>query len=244
MKRCSAMPFLIVALVVIALSSQAAQAHRRSYVWSQEYHTLAQGEVEFENFLTHKASDLDDHGKKNSWENQFELEYGVTDHFLVAVYQRFQYTDNDDHDGDFDYTGSKAEIKYRIAEKNVLPVDITLYAEYVRGEAPNDTDKMEYKVILSKDLGAFNVTYNQIYEDVVAEGDGIEHAYSAGVFYEFNPAWHVGLESTGNYTEDKYTVGPTVSWAAEKFWSALGLLGGLNEDTDDFQARLIIGIPF
>ena len=51
---------------------------------------------------------------------------------------------------------------------------------------------------------------------------GNENEYAFGFSYEFNPHLKVGLESTGNYTEDKYYLGPPVSWASEKFWVGLG----------------------
>ena len=205
---------------------------------------MGKGEAEIEYYLTSRIDDLHKFDKKNTWEHQLELEYGVTDHLQMALYQKFQQTYTSSQDGDFDYTGSKLEAKYRIGEKGDLPVDTSLYVEYVRGEAPSDTDKMEYKLILSKDFDMFNVTYNQVIEDAVAEGEDTAHEYTAGIFYEHSPTWHFGIESTGNYTSDTYRMGPTVSWACEKYWIAAGLLRGLNDRTDDFRGRLIVGIFF
>ena len=111
--------------VGIFVASHTAQAHRRSYAWTQEYHTLGQGEAELEYFLTTRIADLKKFDKKNSWEQQVELEYGFTDHFQMSVYQRAQHTHDSVRDGDFEYTGSKFEAKYRIAEKGQLPVDTT-----------------------------------------------------------------------------------------------------------------------
>jgi hypothetical protein len=226
------------------VASQTAQAHRRSYVWTQEYHTQAQGEAELEYFLTTKIADLHKFDDKNTWQHQVELEYGLTDHFQLAVYQTAQHTHDSKRDGDFDYTGSKLEAKYRIAEKGQLPVDTTLYMEYVQGEGPSNTDKMEYKLILSKDIDRFNFTYNQIIEHAVAETNKTAYEYAAGVFYEVNPTWHLGAESAGNYTTDSYRVGPTISYATEKFWLTVGVARGLTERGDDFRGRLILGIPF
>lgn len=222
----------------------AAQADRRSYIWSQEYQTMGKGEAEIEYYLTSKIPDLHKFDDKNTWEHQLELEYGLTDHLQMALYQRFQHTYSTTADGDFDYTGSKLEGKYRIGEKGDLPLDTTLYVEYVRGEGSNDKDKMEYKLILSKDFGIFNATYNQVIEHAVAEANETAYEYTAGFFYEINPTWHLGIESTGNYTSDTYRMGPTISWACETHWIGVGLLRGLNDRTDDFRGRLIVGIPF
>jgi hypothetical protein len=145
----------------------------------------------------------------------------------VAIYQRWQQTNTEDKDT-CDYTGSKIRTRYRIAEKDELPVDIVLYAEYILGDGPKNYDKFEGKLIFAKDFGQWNIAYNQIYETKTKNGHGSEHAYATGLRYEFSPTWKMGIESSGNYTEDKYYLGPTVSWAAEKFWVNFGALRGLN----------------
>jgi len=43
---------------------------------------------------------------------------------------------------------------------------------------------------------------------VINDRGGNENEYACGLNYEFNPRLKVGLESTGNYTEDKYYFGP------------------------------------
>jgi hypothetical protein len=235
---------IVLVVLVLALLASTAQADRRSFVWSQEYQTMGKGEVEFEYYLTSKIDDLKKSSDKSSLEHQLELEYGVTDHLQMAIYQRFQHTKVAGESSQFDYTGSKIEGKYRIGEKGDLPLDTSVYVEYVRGEGTNNKDKMEHKLILSKDFGMFNVTYNQVIEHVVAKGNGTAYEYAAGLFYEYSPTWHFGIESTGNYMTDAYRLGPTVSWASQKYWVAAGLLHGLTSRTDDFRVRLIVGIPF
>ncbi|MHC4927774.1 MAG: hypothetical protein ACYTER_10725, partial [Planctomycetota bacterium] len=56
----------------------------------------------------------------------------------------------------------------------------------------------------AKDLGKWNIAYNQVYEKEVSDGDDFEHAYATGVSYEFSPIWKLGLESIGNYTDNKW----------------------------------------
>jgi hypothetical protein len=64
-----------------------------------------------------------------------------------------------------------------------------------------------------------------------------------GLGYELNPVWKLGIESKGNYTEDKFYLGPTVSWASEKIWFTIGAARGLNDRSDDILTRLIVGFP-
>ena len=55
-----------------------------------------------------------------------ELEYGLTDHLDAALYQVFDQKENDK----MKYSGYKFRLRYRIAEKDQLPVDVLLYAEH------------------------------------------------------------------------------------------------------------------
>jgi len=230
-------------MCILGILSSAGLADRRSYVWTYEYQTMPKGTAEIEYYLTHKISDWDNYDDKNTWEHAVELEYGLTDHWDVAIYQTWQQTNTDTQD-DFDYTGSKLRTRYRIGEKGQLPVDVLLYAEYIFGQGPKEYDKFEGKLILAKDFEKWNLSYNQIYEQKTKNGDDIEHGYATGLSYEFSPTWKTGIESAGNYTESKYYVGPTVSWASEKLWLNLGVLGGLNDRSDDVQFRLLVGFPF
>jgi hypothetical protein len=218
-------------------------ADRRPYVWTYNYQTVPKGMAEVEYYLTHKISDWDNYDAGNTWEHSVEFEYGLTNHWDIAIYQTFQHT-NTEISNDFDYTGTKIRTRYRIGEKDQLPVDVLLYAEYIFGEGPKEYDKFEGKLILAKDIGKWNLAYNQIYEQKTRNGNDIEHGYATGLSYEFSPVWRLGVESTGNYTESKYYLGPTVSWASEKVWASFGILGGLNDQSDDLQFRLILGFPF
>jgi len=221
----------------------AARADRRAYVWTYEYMTMPKGEFEIEYYQTLKVPDVDGFEDRNTWEHQAELEYGITDRWDIAVYQRWQQT-NTAVDDTFDYTGTKLRTRYRLGERGMYPVDTLLYLEYIRPDSSRESEFLEGKVVLAKDFGAFNVAYNQIFKTAIRGDDETEHEYALGLSREFSPAWKVGLESAGNYTEDKYYVGPTVSWGAKRVWLAAGALAGLNDQSDDLRFRLILGIPF
>lgn len=220
-----------------------AYADRRSYVWTYEYMTVHKGHAELEYYLTAKVPDIHNYDDKNSWENLAELEYGLTDHWDISVYQRWQQT-NTRTDDKFEYTGSKLRTRYRIGEKGMYPLNVLLYMEYIRPDGSDASEAIEGKLILAKDIGRFNVSYNQIIEAGINNNGEIEHEYAAGLNYELSPTWKFAIESTGNLTEDKYYIGPTVSWAHQRFWIGLGALRGLNDRSDDLRARLIMGFPF
>jgi len=232
-----------VMLLLVLLGASLARGDRRSYVWTYEYMTMPKGHSELEYYLTHKVTDFHDYDNKNTWQPQLEFEYGLTDRWDLAVYQRWQQT-NTDTDDKFEYTGTKLRTRYRIGEKGMYPLDTLLYLEYIKPDGSDAPEIMEGKLILAKDFGKLNVAYNQILKVGINNEGGNENEYAFGLSYEFNPSWKVGLETTGNYTEDKYYLGPTVSWASEKFWVGLGALRGLNDRSDDLKFRLIIGFPF
>lgn len=230
-------------MLLVLFAADTARADRRSYVWTYEYLTMRKGHSEIEYYLTHKIPDFHQYDKKNTWEHQVEYEYGLTDRWDIAVYQRWQQT-NSKTDDKFEYSGTKLRTRYRFGEKGMYPLDTLLYLEYIRPDSSDSPEILEGKLIVAKDFGKFNVAYNQILKVGINDKGGNENEYAFGLNYEFNPRLKVGLETTGNYTEDKYYVGPTVSWASKKFWAGLGALRGLNDRSDDLRFRLIIGFPF
>ncbi|NIP24064.1 MAG: hypothetical protein GWN67_10725 [Phycisphaerae bacterium] len=232
-----------VMLILVLLVVNSAKADRRGYVWTYEYQTMPKGESELEYYLTHKVPDVHKYDEKNTWEHQAEYEYGLTDRWDISIYQRWKQT-NTKTDDKFEYTGTKVRTRYRLGEKDMYPLDTLLYLEYIKPDSSNEAEIMEGKLILAKDFGKFNIAYNQILKVGINNKGGNENEYAFGMNYEFNPSWKAGFESAGNYTEDKYYIGPTVSWAGEKLWVGIGVLRGLNDRSDDFRARLIMGIPF
>ena len=220
-----------------------AQADRRGYVWTYEYMTMPQGAAELEYYLTTKVPDLHKYDDKNTWEHQVEFEYGLTDWWDIALYQRWQQTISQTEDK-LEYTGTKLRTRYRFGEKGMYPLDVLFYLEYIKPDGSDTPEVLEGKLILARDLGKFNIAYNQIIKEGLNHGGETEHEYAAGLNYESDPTWTIGIESTGHLTEDKYYLGPTISWAGEKFWIALGGLRGLNDRSDDLRVRLIAGFPF
>jgi hypothetical protein len=229
--------------LLILLTACNAKADRRGYVWTYEYMTMHKGQTEVEYYLTHKAPDFHKYDEKNTWQHQLEYEYGLTDKWDIALYQNWQQT-NSKTDDKFEYSGSKLRTRYRFGEKGMYPLDTLLYLEYIRPDDSDSAEILEGKLILAKDFGKYNIVYNQILKVGINDKGGNENEYALGLNYEFNPRLKIGIETSGNYTEDKYYIGPTISIAGKKLWAGLGALRGLNDRSDDLRFRLIIGFPF
>ncbi|OGW34623.1 MAG: hypothetical protein A2010_17570 [Nitrospirae bacterium GWD2_57_9] len=227
----------VAGFVFMWLFAGAAAADQRSYVWTYEYLTLSKDHAELEYYQTAVTKDRQS-DNSSDWQQQLELEYGLTDHLDAALYQVFDQKENDK----MKYSGYKFRLRYRIAEKDVLPLDVLLYVEHQ--EKVDGKNVFEGKLILAKDIGKVNFAYNQIYKNTYASGDSADHEYAAGVSYEVTPAVRVGVESKGNYRTDKYSAGPTIAWIGGRIWANLGAVYGLNRRTDDRQVRFLLGVPF
>jgi hypothetical protein len=245
-KRREKMKRSIIAVFIVLMIglgvSQTAHADRRGYVWTYEYMTMLKGMFELEYYLTEQQPNIDK-SKPNTWKHYVELEYGITSHWDISVYQVFKQA-NTENNSSFEYDGFKLRTRYRIAEKDQLPLDTLLYFEYIRNDDFKKPNVLEGKVILAKDVGKLNIAYNQILKQELESNGKTEHEYAAGVNYALTPQFKIGVETKGNYTDEKYYIGPTMSWGQGKFWAALGAAAGLSEKSDDLQMRLIVGILF
>jgi hypothetical protein len=226
-------------LVVVFIASMlsAAQAGQRTYVWTEEYSTLAKGNAELE-FYDTAVTQKTQTRSASDWQQRLELEYGLTDRLNASLYQVYEQAADS---SSMTYVGYNVELKYRLAEKNVLPLDVLLYAETEVSTIEGNV--YEGKIILAKDLGKLNVSYNQIYERVKNTGKG-DHGYAAGFSYEVAPWLLVGAESKGSYTAGTYAAGPTLAWMGSRIWANIGVVYGMNQKTNDREARFVVGVPF
>lgn len=234
---------LVLSLILILCSVGFGYADTRGYVWTYEYQTMPEGLAEIEYYVTEEQKDKAV-SKESVWKHWVELEYGLTDHWDISMYQQFKQT-NKSSSSAFEYDGFKVRARYRFLEKDELPVDTLVYAEYIRNDNLDKNNVFEGKVILAKDIGLFNIAYNQIAKaEFKDDGADTIHEYAFGASVEVVPALRVGIESKGSYSDDKFAIGPSVSLIANKFWVSLGAVGGLNKITDDLQTRMILGIHF
>jgi hypothetical protein len=218
------------------------RADTRSYVWTYEYMTLPKGLTEVEYYLTAQVPDTNK-TNINTWKHWLELEYGITNRWDVAMYQMWKHK-NTASGSASEYDGFKVRTRYRFGDKGEYFVDPELYFEYIRDDDLSKPNVGEAKLILAKDIGKLNISYNQIWERALEGRGKTENEYAVGLSYELWPALKLGMESKGSYNEREYTIGPSISWANSRFWVSLGAAFGLNERSDDLQTRMIAGIPF
>jgi hypothetical protein len=231
------MKLISMAVFLGALVVSPAWADQRNYVWTYEYSTLAKGNAEIEFYQTAVTKNRSTRSASD-WTQQLELEYGISDHVDVGIYQVYEQAADTPS---MTYGGYKLKMRYRVAEKNTLPVDVLFYAEHI--ESTTDGNAFEGKLVLAKDFGKLNLAYNQIYERIYNTGKG-EHEFAAGVNYEVAPWLRIGVESKGSYSEGEYAAGPTLAWSGNRIWANLGALYSLNNKTNDREVRFLLGVPF
>ena len=240
---------LLVGVGVFCGATQNVFAHVRHYVWTTEYNTLPKEEFELENWVSFKVPDGNP-TNENTIEYQEELEYGITDRWTIAHYQRWKTIHQIGPDDSTVYEGFKFETKYRFGEKGKYWVDPLLYLELKTDvRKKHNVNALEGKIVLSKDIEKFNATYNQIMESEVDNGGRTEHEFALAASYEILPSVRVGAEFTGQFWNpeghrNEFSLGPALAYEHKYFWVAAGGRFGLNHATDDAEARIIIGIPF
>jgi hypothetical protein len=217
-----------------------AGADRRAYVWTYEYQTKPPGGAEIEHYLTSKTGDLDRVGE-TTWEHRLELEAGLTDRWDVSIYQIF----HQPADGGLRYDSFQLRSRYRIGESGLWPADPLLYLEYRRPRDLTAPNRLEWKIILARDVQRFNAALNIIEEVKFAPGTEWETGYAIGVGYEPHPVVRIGAEAFGDLVVEKdraHYLGPTVSIARGGWFYTVGIGFGLNDDSSDLQARAILGV--
>ena len=229
-------------LMMVFMIVSSSYADWRSYVWTYEYQTMPKGAWELEYYFTSKIPKLEK-SSVNTFKQQLELEYGITNHWDVAMYQIYK-INNKEFESDSKYDGFKIRTRYRLGEKGKFIVDPLIYLEYIRGPDFSKPNVIEAKFVLAKDIGDLNISYNQIIERNLENRGKAESEYAVGISYNIIPSLKIGVESKGSYSKRETAVGPTLSWSRGKFWAALSGAFGVNRRTDDLEMRMTAGFFF
>ncbi|MCS7184356.1 MAG: hypothetical protein NZ870_00275 [bacterium] len=214
----------------------------RIYPFTYPFVTTPEGDVEIEYYHTFKDKKPDE--TIDTVERWLELEYGITDRLDVSIYQMWN-----EVGGNVKSVGNKLRFRYKLTEnKNEFILDPLLYLEYkLLLDKPDET---EYKLILAKDIGRFNLSYNYTLE--LSHSDRIgkwEHMHFLGFSYAISAYLRLLMENMyiADYEgkgESNYIGGGFQHVAGSgKFWFTLGVYRGTTNFSEHTRARLLIGIP-
>ena len=215
------------------LLAGAAWADRRDFVRAYQYATQPEGNLEVEvwNDVDAPPAGGFDQAVQTT---RFELEYGLTDHWDVALYHVLE----QDPAAPLHFDSWRLETRYRLAEKGLWPVDVMLYLEGERPAAFGDPWEIEEKIILGRDFGPLQLVTNLVAEQKVLDAaEGHLWEIDAGARWELAPAWHVAgefwttHETVNGVTNAAWYAGPSISWASSRVWVQLGAGFGLGDAT-------------
>jgi hypothetical protein len=249
-------------LAIVSLSSSLlasrADADRRAYGTTYEAVTAPQGELDVETWSTFASQgEVEGGPASRGIREMIELEYGITDHWDVALYNMLDMmTASGAENG---YAGLKVETRFRPSDRGEWPVDPVLYFEFQQLFHGDANQKYEAKLILAKDLGKVNLAANVALEEerTTEPAWNTEVEYAFGASYALTPAWMIGGEVFGKAEkgemggiENRTWAGPALSWAGggrgvlRGVWVTLAGGAGLSGEADPYYARAIVGFQF
>ena len=227
-------------------------AEARNYLVTQPYKTAEQGEFEVALWNDVNFVDADDDDTYTS-KHQVEVEYGLTEHLQLAYYEVYTW----DRTKDWERNAFKIEAKYRCADAGRWPVDVALYTEYNNPDGHRDvtSDELENKVILSKDLGPWNLIGNFVFEKQLNTHSDWEFEYTAGVSYALTDRTRLGLElketlgdadEFGLHREDHklFLIPGLYTNLTPHLRILVGPSFGLTRASDDVQLKSIVEVEF
>ena len=190
------------ALAVVGVGiDRPAEAHRRDFPFTYDWHQTARGEKEFESQTLYS-------GTERAWQQQFELEWGVTERFSVAPYLVFG-KGSGEH---LRYEAFKLESRYQLGTFATNRVLTGLYLEYEKPRSAKG--EVEGKLIFSNygnDGSDFSV--NLIAEKALEKGVKTRTTYSFGYARPIGGAGsRGGFEWIRNLDDGRVNAGPVFSF--------------------------------
>jgi len=124
-----------------------------------------------------------------------EYNYGLTDKIDVAAYLDLEKPNGED----LEYAGSRFRARGALWDKGRFPLDLGWYLE---AEVPYHTKsnlELEFRPLVSRDLGRFSVDLNPAFElpTVSEERRTLEFNYAARVYYRLSRRFQPALEFFG-----------------------------------------------
>lgn len=212
---------------------------------------VEQGELELEYLLDYSVDS--DPAKNGSARHQFELEYGVTDRWMTAIYGDFRKRPGQT----FSYQGLKWENIYQLFEQGEHWLDAGLYFEYILPRSSlNKPDIIEFKLLLEKQHGRLIHTVNLIFKKEL--GANAVNNTSFGYAWRSKWRWKRFLEpaielygslgEVGNsksLSRQSHQIGPVVMGQLRNGFSyEAGYLFGLTKASDQGLLKVVLGYEF
>ena len=187
----------------LVAASPGAQAHRRDFPFTYDWFQAARGEKEIELQSLYLAQD-------DTFQQQVEFEYGVTDRFMLAPYLVFERGDGEG----WHYDAFKLESRYQLGTYQPGRILPGLYLEY---EKPHDeAAEIEGKLILSRyNRDGGDLSLNLITERSLESSATSRYTYSFGYSRPLLNRFRLrgGGEWIRNLDDGRVNAGPVLGFA-------------------------------
>lgn len=254
-KRRSVAGTLVAAVLAVGGVTQSASADARVFMFTYEATTMPAGGLEYEQWVTWKTDKPEDHSF-DRLDFRHEIEYGVTDHWQVALYvSDWRYEDGRTSSlHGSEWKGVAFETIYNLTSPVTDPLGIGLYGEIKVGD---ESLELEGKLLLQKNVGPFIFAWNGIveaeWEDNGSEKKGV-FEQTAGISYQIIPAISAGAELVHEVEFENWSstgehilhAGPNFVYRGKGWWAGVAPLFQLTNISGEpkFITRLMIGIDF
>ena len=242
--------------VVISLCCQTApcHAHDRKLVWSYETTTAAQGEWEYEQWVTYKGGSAAD-PSSNRLDFREEIEHGITDNWQIAFYLSDWRVSWDATSSQTQWRDVAFETIYRFTEPDTDILGSAIYGEVKVGD---NLLVLEGKLLLEKDIGPLVMVYNFTLEakwegtrltESVGEyknSFGLSHPLGGGLSAGFELEQFSEAAAWEDWSASTVYAGPNAQYRSGKFFvTAAPQWQVTNQDSEpDFRIRMIVGLEF
>jgi len=225
----------LLAAVQLFAPNRVAHASQRHFGYTYETGTLPAGAFELEPWFTFST------GREhlyNGFDQRLELEYGVTDDVMTAIYLNTSAATFKDDNGALikvvDQPGMSWEWKFKLADPVADAVGVGLYVEL--GVKPDEAE-LEVKLLLDKQLGDLLLALNLVAEpEIEVEADESEPELK--LEFDLAAAWLVsahlslGVEVHGvlvlpeveSVTDGALYAGVTMGYRSQRWWLTVSVL--------------------
>jgi len=211
---------------------------------------VEKGELEFEYNLD---VTVDGNPRKNKTnQHQFELSYGITDHWLSEVTGVF----TDAPEQKFRYSAFKWENIYQLFEPGAQWLDAGLYLEYfVPASGQNAKQALEFKLLLEKQTGAWKHTLNIVLAKQFGDSaQDISYGYAWRSKWQLARAFNPGFEAFGTIgplrkfrpvDQQSHLIGPVLyGKLTDNLEYEIGYLFGLTRGSVDGNVKFNLELAF
>jgi hypothetical protein len=150
--------------------------------------------------------------------HDLEIEYGVTDRFLVTA----TLSADEPLDQDFDVSSVELEMQYELIEREGNGLGFAFLGAYGIATRGGETDEIEFGPIIELASGKALLTLNPFLTSQIGdnrETDGLGFDYGWRGQYAFAKKWGIGVEmfgeiedlsNAGSFDDQTHSIGPTL----------------------------------